>query len=62
MGPSGAGKSSLLNVLAGRSSSVGEIKISGVVRINLLYLSTGNKISKIGENWWQRDQSRQISS
>jgi ABC-type transport system involved in cytochrome bd biosynthesis fused ATPase/permease subunit len=62
MGPSGAGKSSLLNVLAGRSSSVGDIKISGVVRINLFYLSTGNKISKIGENWWQRDQSRQISS
>lgn len=31
MGPSGAGKSSLLNVLAGRSSSGGDVKIEGTV-------------------------------
>lgn len=33
MGPSGAGKSSLLNVLAGRSSSRGNVKISGTVTV-----------------------------
>lgn len=33
MGPSGAGKSSLLNVLAGRSSSGGDTKISGEVTV-----------------------------
>lgn len=33
MGPSGSGKSSLLNVLAGRSSSSGDTKISGKVLV-----------------------------
>jgi ABC-type transport system involved in cytochrome bd biosynthesis fused ATPase/permease subunit len=33
MGPSGAGKSSLLNVLAGRSSTSGETNIEGMVSI-----------------------------
>lgn len=33
MGPSGAGKSSLLNVLAGRSSSSGEIHIEGKIKV-----------------------------
>jgi ABC-type transport system involved in cytochrome bd biosynthesis fused ATPase/permease subunit len=40
MGPSGSGKSSLLNVLAGRSSSTTGIVVEGNVRILLyLYLS-----------------------
>ncbi len=34
MGPSGAGKSSLLNVLAGRSSSSGDTNIEGMVRFH----------------------------
>jgi ABC-type multidrug transport system ATPase subunit len=34
MGPSGAGKSSLLNVLAGRASSHGRIKIEADIRLN----------------------------
>lgn len=33
MGPSGAGKSSLLNVLAGRSASGGNTKVSGLVTV-----------------------------
>jgi ABC-type multidrug transport system ATPase subunit len=33
MGPSGGGKSSLLNVLAGRSASVGDINISGLIKV-----------------------------
>jgi ABC-type multidrug transport system ATPase subunit len=35
MGPSGAGKSSLLNVLAGRSSTSGTTNIEGMVRPSL---------------------------
>eukprot|EP00934_Nitzschia_sp_Nitz4_P005125 Nitzschia sp. Nitz4//scaffold27_size158506//133304//135455//NITZ4_002621-RA/size158506-processed-gene-0.89-mRNA-1//-1//CDS//3329545551//5115//frame0 len=34
MGPSGAGKSSLLNILAGRASSKGRVKIASDVRFN----------------------------
>jgi ABC-type multidrug transport system ATPase subunit len=33
MGPSGSGKTSLLNVLAGRSSSMGDIKINGKISV-----------------------------
>lgn len=33
MGPSGSGKSSLLNVLAGRSASGGDVKVQGTVRV-----------------------------
>lgn len=33
MGPSGSGKSSLLNVLSGRSSSVGPVKVSGKIEV-----------------------------
>lgn len=33
MGPSGGGKSSLLNVLAGRSTSSGDINISGCIKV-----------------------------
>ena len=33
MGPSGSGKSSLLNVLSGRSSSAGNIKVGGKVQV-----------------------------
>lgn len=33
MGPSGGGKSSLLNVLAGRSTSVGDVNISGSIKV-----------------------------
>jgi len=33
MGPSGSGKSSLLNVLAGRSASGGDVKITGTVKV-----------------------------
>lgn len=33
MGPSGAGKSSLLNVLAGRSASGGNVKVDGTVKV-----------------------------
>lgn len=33
LGPSGAGKSSLLNVLAGRSASGGDVRISGAVKV-----------------------------
>jgi ABC-type lipoprotein export system ATPase subunit len=31
MGPSGSGKSSLLNVLAGRSTSIGDVHVEGMV-------------------------------
>jgi ABC-type transporter Mla maintaining outer membrane lipid asymmetry ATPase subunit MlaF len=41
MGPSGAGKSSLLNVLAGRSASAANIKITGNVHV------AGHKINPI---------------
>lgn len=34
MGPSGAGKTSLLNILAGRASSAGRIKISSDIRLD----------------------------
>ena len=34
MGPSGAGKTSLLNILAGRASSHGRVKITSDVRLN----------------------------
>ncbi len=34
MGPSGAGKTSLLNILAGRATTGGRIKISSDVRLN----------------------------
>ncbi len=39
MGPSGSGKSSLLNVLAGRSSSTGNIRIEGQVRVGGVEIS-----------------------
>ena len=34
MGPSGSGKSSLLNVLAGRSASGGNVKVHGTVKVD----------------------------
>ncbi len=47
LGPSGAGKSSLLNVLAGRSSTSGETSIDGMVRIMIIVITIHTKSTQI---------------
>jgi ABC-type multidrug transport system ATPase subunit/ABC-type multidrug transport system permease subunit len=62
MGPSGAGKTSLLNILAGRASSHGRVKIESDVRLNNYSVDPTNiKVRKLIA-FVAQDDSLQVTS
>jgi ABC-type multidrug transport system ATPase subunit len=62
MGPSGAGKSSLLNILAGRASTGGRIKISSDVRLNNFAVDPTNIAVRKLIAFVAQDDSLQVTS
>jgi ABC-type multidrug transport system ATPase subunit len=62
MGPSGAGKTSLLNILAGRASTGGRIKITSDVRLNNFTVDPTNIATRKLIAFVAQDDSLQVTS
>lgn len=62
MGPSGAGKTSLLNILAGRASSRGRIKINADIRLNNYEVDPTNVQVRQQIAFVAQDDSLQVTS
>jgi ABC-type multidrug transport system ATPase subunit len=62
MGPSGAGKSSLLNILAGRASTGGRIKVTSDVRLNNFTVDPTNIAVRKLIAFVAQDDSLQVTS
>jgi ABC-type multidrug transport system ATPase subunit len=62
LGPSGAGKTSLLNILAGRVSSRGKLKIEADIRLNNFAVDPTNIAVRKSIAFVAQDDSLQVTS
>lgn len=62
IGPSGAGKTSLLNILAGRASSRGKLKIEADIRLNNFTVDPTNIAVRKSIAFVAQDDSLQVTS